>query len=197
MGKSHTTLAIVIHWLFILLYIYGVFKQIDELDQLSDPSLLIFEIIFASLFLIIVLIRYFYMRQFETFQGATVSIPKIHKFFAKTIHSLMYLCLILLPITGLMIAGLYSQGYTNEEGLMLSSVLLLHGLSADLSYLLIAIHVGAAIWSRIKGEGVWSSMVPVFKGEITSKNKTIVRISTFENKLYDKMESMITSSKKY
>ena len=80
---------------------------------------------------------------------------------------------------------------------MLSSVLLLHGLSADLSYLLIAIHVGAAIWSRIKGEGVWSSMVPVFKGEITSKNKTIVRISTFENKLYDKMESMITSSKKY
>ena len=197
MGKSHTTLAIVIHWLFILLYVYGIFKQIDELEQLSDPSLLIFEIIFASLFLIIVLIRYFYMRQFETFQGATVSIPKIHKFFAKTVHSLMYLCLILLPITGLMIAGLYSQGYTNEEGLMLSSVLLLHGLSADLSYLLIAIHVGAAIWSRIKGEGVWSSMVPVWKCEIATKNKTIIRISRYENNLYNKMESMITSSKKY
>ena len=79
----------------------------------------------------------------------------------------------------------------------MSSVLLLHGLSADLSYLLIAIHVGAAIWSRIKGEGVWSSMVPVWKGEIATKNKTIIRISRYENELYNKMESMITSSKKY
>ena len=38
----------------------------------------------------------------------------------------------------------------------------LHGFSADLSYALIAIHVLAALYSRVKGEGVWTSMVPVF-----------------------------------
>jgi cytochrome b561 len=38
-------------------------------------------------------------------------------------------------------------------------VLDLHGAVADLSYMLIFLHIGAAIYSRIKGEGVWSQRV--------------------------------------
>jgi len=33
------------HWGFVLLFIYGLLKQIDELNQLKDEALLKFEVI--------------------------------------------------------------------------------------------------------------------------------------------------------
>jgi len=196
MSESHTLLAKVIHWGFIILYGYGILKQIEDLEQLEDTGLLIFEVIFASVFLLIVIMRYFYMRRSETFQGATVPVPKMHKYLAKTVHSLMYLCLILLPITGLMIAGLYSQGYTDEDGFMLNSALEVHGISADMSYLLIVVHVGAALWSRIKGEGVWSSMVPILKEKAPTNNNVVTKISDIENRFYQRVQDFVTSNRK-
>ena len=64
-------MAKIFHWGFIILYAYGILKQVDDISQLEDSSLLVFEVLFASAFLIIVLIRYFYMRKFETFLGAS------------------------------------------------------------------------------------------------------------------------------
>ena len=58
MGKPHTRLAKTIHWSFILLYSYGIFKQVDDLDNLEDNGLLILEVSFATVFLIIVIKRY-------------------------------------------------------------------------------------------------------------------------------------------
>ena len=55
MINNHTFLAKLIHWTFIPLYGYGIFKQVDDLSQLEDPSLLNFEILFATVFLVIVL----------------------------------------------------------------------------------------------------------------------------------------------
>ena len=200
MQKSHTPLAKVIHWLFVILYVYGIFKQVNELEDLEDSGLLIFEVIFASFFLLIVLIRYFYMRRFETFQGAREPVHIVHYYFARTVHKAMYACFILLPLTGLMIAGLYNQGYTvnatpDEEQTVMDLVLDLHGAVADLSYMLIFLHIGAAIYSRIKGEGVWSSMVPILNKEKPTTNKMVIKISSIENKIYDKVEGYFTSKK--
>ena len=200
MQKSHTPLAKVIHWLFVILYVYGIFKQVNELEDLEDSGLLIFEVIFASFFLLIVLIRYFYMRRFETFLGAREPVHIVHYYFARTVHKAMYACFILLPLTGLMIAGLYNQGYTvnatpDEEQTVMDLVLDLHGAVADLSYMLIFLHIGAAIYSRIKGEGVWSSMVPILNKEKPTTNKMITKISSLENKIYDKVEGYFTSKK--
>ena len=200
MQKSHTPLAKVIHWLFVILYVYGIFKQVNELEDLEDSGLLIFEVIFASFFLLIVLIRYFYMRRFETFLGAREPVHIVHYYFARTVHKAMYACFILLPLTGLMIAGLYNQGYTvnatpDEEQTVMDLVLDLHGAVADLSYMLIFLHIGAAIYSRIKGEGVWSSMVPILNKEKPTTNEIITKISLIENKIYDKVEGYFTSKK--
>jgi hypothetical protein len=52
---SHTLLARSIHWSFIVLYLYGLSKQIGELDELQDNGLLLFEILFATVFLVIVI----------------------------------------------------------------------------------------------------------------------------------------------
>ena len=200
MQKSHTPLAKVIHWLFVILYVYGIFKQVNELEDLEDSGLLLFEVIFASFFLLIVLIRYFYMRRFETFLGASEPVHIVHYYFARTVHKAMYACFILLPLTGLIIAGLYNQGYTvnatpDEEQTVMDLVLDLHGAVADLSYMLIFLHIGAAIYSRIKGEGVWSSMVPILNKEKPTTNELITKISSIENKIYDKVEGYFTSKK--
>lgn len=197
MQKSHTLLARSIHWSFILLYVYGIFKQVNELDELEDTNLLLFEIVFATTFLVIVILRYSYMRRFKTFLGAREPVHIVHYYFARTVHRAMYACFILLPLTGLMIAGLYSQGYTvnatpDEEQTVMDVVLDLHGAVADLSYMLIFLHIGAAIYSRIKGEGVWSSMVPILKEDKPSENEIVKKIASIEEQVYDKIGSLFS-----
>ena len=193
MSKQHTLLGKVFHWAFVLLYAYGIFKQIDDLSQLEDAGLLQFEIVFASVFLLLVVIRYGYMRRFETFQGSVVPVHRYHKRFARLMHVAMYLCLILLPLTGLAIAALYSRGI--ENGLAMDAAIGLHGFSADMSYVLIAIHVVAALYSRIKGEGVWTSMVPVFTESGPSTNEYVVKAAALEHQALEKMEAFIASRK--
>ena len=198
MQKSHTLLARAIHWSFILLYVYGIFKQVNELDELEDTNLLLFEIVFATVFLVIVILRYSYMSRFKTFLGARVPVHIVHYYFARTVHKAMYACFILLPLTGLMIAGLYSQGYTvnatpDEEQTVMDLVLDLHGAVADLSYMLIFLHIGAAIYSRIKGEGVWSSMVPILKEDKPSENEIVKKIAGYENMAYEKIAALFSS----
>ena len=198
MARPHTRLAKIIHWSFVGLYIYGIVKQVDDLSSLEDAKLLWFEVGFATLFLVIVLARYFYMRRFETLQGATVPVHVVHKRFARAVHISMYLCLIMLPVTGLMIAGLYSQGYRDatpdEPQTVMDIVLDLHGAAADLSYVLIILHIFAAVYSRIKGEGVWSSMVPLLNKETPTENRLIRKIASLEEEVYDKVGSYFSRS---
>tara|TARA_B100000965_G_C19517502_1_gene724883 strand:- start:390 stop:995 length:606 start_codon:yes stop_codon:yes gene_type:complete len=199
--EGHTKLAKTIHWSFIILYVYGIFKQVNALEDLEDSGLLISEIIFATAFIVIVILRYSYMRRFKTFLGAREPVHIVHYYFARSVHKAMYACFILLPLTGLMIAGLYNQGYTvnatpDEDQTVMDLVLDLHGLVAEISYLLIIIHIAAAIYSRIKGEGVWSSMVPMLKEDKPTTNKTVKKIAEFEEGIYDKVGSLFSSKNK-
>ena len=191
MTQSHTFLAKLIHWTFIPLYAYGIFKQVDEISQLEDSALLVFESIFAAVFLLIVILRFTYMRRFNTFQGATETPHRIHTFVAKSVHRGMYTALILLPLSGLIIAALYSQDI--KSGPLQDGALILHESSATLSYIMIATHISAAIYSRIKGEGVWSSMVPILKEDGPTTNPIVKKISSFERTIYDKIDALIKS----
>ena len=193
MSVQHTLLAKIIHWTFIPLYVYGIIKQVNDISELEDSEMLIFEVIFATFFLLIVILRFTYMRRFKTIQGAGEHVHIIHYYFARIVHRAMYACLILLPLTGLIIAGLYNQGYTDEEQIILDIPLVLHATAADLSYALIALHISAAIYSRIKGEGVWSSMVPMLKESGSTDNEIVKKIAGFENKIYDKISNLISS----
>ena len=181
--NSHTTLAKFIHWTFTLLYAYGIFKQVDDLTQLEDASLLNFEIMFATIFLIIVLIRYFYMKDTPTLLGAHEDVPKGHLFIAKTVHRLVYFSLIMLPTTGLLIAGLFNLGMGGVE-----VAIALHEFSAFLSYLVIALHVGASLYSRFKGEGLWNAMVPVWKESGKNNSNLLSKLEAIEEKIYKKVE---------
>ena len=112
--NSHTTTSKFIHWTFTVLYAYGIFKQVGDLEELEDTSLLNFEIAFAIAFLVIVLIRYFYMKGTPTLLGAREEMRKGHLFIAKTVHRLVYFSLIMLPTTGLLIAAMLSFDIRSE-----------------------------------------------------------------------------------
>ena len=187
MINTHTFLAKLIHWTFIPLYAYGIFKQVGDLNELEDASLLNFEILFAAVFLIIVLLRYFYMKDTPALLGAHEEVHKGHLFIAKTIHTLVYFSLIMLPVTGLLIAGLFSLDIAGID-----VAIAIHEFSAFLSYVVIALHVGATIYSRLKGEGLWNAMVPVFQETGKKESSLIERLETLENKVYDKVEHTFT-----
>ena len=63
-----------------------------------------------------------------------------------------------------------------------------HEFAATASYVLIAIHVSAAIYSRIKGEGVWSSMVPILNKEEPNNHPIIRKVADFEEHVFDHFE---------
>ena len=186
MENSHTRLAKTIHWTFSVLYAYGIFKQVEDLEELEDASLLNFEIFFAIVFLVIVMLRFFYMKDAKTLLGAHEEMHKGHLFIAKTTHRLVYFSLIMLPTTGLLIAGILNAGL---PGMTLA--IALHELSAFLSYITIGIHIAASLYSRYKGEGVWNAMVPVWREEKKKDTKLISALEDIENKIYDEIEDRL------
>ena len=188
---AHTRLAKTIHWSFILLYVYGIIKQVNDISDLEDSKLLVFEVVFAAVFLAIVIGRYFYMRKVETMHASTVPVHRVHKIIAKTVHTSMYIVLALLPLSGLAIAFLFNQGI--KDGPMQLVALSVHEFAATASYVLIAVHVSAAIYSRIKGEGVWSSMVPVLNDEKLNNHPMVRKVADFEEQVYDHIERLFVN----
>jgi len=184
--NTHTPLAKFIHWTFTVLYAYGIFKQVENLEELEDVALLNFEIFFAIVFLIIVLMRYFYMKDVKTLLGAHEEMHKGHLFIAKATHRLVYFSLIMLPTTGLLIAGMLAL---NMPGMEIA--IGLHEFSAFLSYVTIALHVGASLYSRYKGEGIWNAMVPIWKETGKKDTKLVSSLENIENKIYDEIEDKL------
>ena len=158
--SKYSSFAKLMHWGFVLLFVYGLLKQIDSLNQLEDSSLLKFEVVFASVFLFLLLIRFVYMKTTQQ-SSLPESTPKPQIMAAKIVHSAMYTCLALIPFTGLLIGLLFWLGL--KEGLLINLVIGAHELSVSIIYWLIGLHILAAVYHRLKNDGVWSSMVPLWK----------------------------------
>ena len=158
--SNFSSIAKFMHWGFVLLFIYGLLKQIDELNQLEDKALLQFEVIFATVFVLLLLIRFIYMK---TTQKSSLpdSTPKSQLLAARVVHYGMYACLALIPLTGLLIGLLFWLGF--EDGFLINTVVEVHEFSVSVILWLIGLHILAAIFHRLKNDGVWSSMVPFLK----------------------------------
>ena len=55
-NNNFSSFAKLLHWGFVLLFLYGLLKQIDSINQLEDENLLMFEVIFALAFLLLLII---------------------------------------------------------------------------------------------------------------------------------------------
>ena len=158
--KQYSLFAKFWHWGFVLLFIYGVAKQVDEIQQLEDLFFFQFEIVFALLFLFLLAIRFVYMSKTQE-----TSLPddtsKIQKIAARTVHLGMYTTLAGTAITGLLIGFFYWLGF--RQGLFIDFLTAIHSFVVNTVYWLVGIHIVAAIYHRLKKDGVWNSMVPFFK----------------------------------
>ena len=152
--------AKIFHWIFVILFAYGISKQIDNINQLEDLALLKFEIAFAFLFILFLVARFFYMTRTQK-SSLPRNTPKIQKIAAKLVHYGMYIGMASIALSGLFIGFLYWLGLKN--GIIIDIIIGWHETSVSVVYWLIGIHLLGAIYHRIKNDGVWNSMVPILK----------------------------------
>ena len=157
---KYSFLAKFLHWCFVILFAYGIFKQVDDINQLEDISLLKSEIVFALVFLIFLIFRFFYMTKTQK-TSLPANTPKSQKLAAKIVHLSMYITLAGIACSGLMIGYFFWLGLNNT--FLVELMIGIHEFLVSVIYWLISIHVLAAIYHRLRQDNVWSSMVPFWK----------------------------------
>ena len=161
-NSEFTSTAKFFHWSFVVLFAYGVFKQIENINQLEDIALLKFEITFAVLFIFFLIIRFFYMTRTQT-SSLPPNTPKAQKTLAKLVHYGMYGGMVSIALSGLIIGCFYWVGL--KVGFFINFLISWHEASVSTVYWLIGLHLVGAIFHRFKNDGVWDSMVPILKNK--------------------------------
>tara|TARA_Y200000002_G_scaffold380803_1_gene393186 strand:+ start:753 stop:1265 length:513 start_codon:yes stop_codon:yes gene_type:complete len=159
-NRQYSKLAKLFHWGFVILFAYSVAKQVDDINQLEDKAFFSFEIIFALIFLFLLIIRFIYMKLTQK-TSIPKDAPKAQKLAAKIVHNGMYFLLSATVLSGLFIGSLF--WYNIKSGLFIEIIITIHEISINILYWLIGIHILAATYHRLKKDGVWNSMVPFFK----------------------------------
>lgn len=158
--SPHSLTARIIHWTFIGVFAFALTKRIDDVEELEDFALLQSEMVFASIFLLLLLARFVYMRSTRP-TALPDDTPEFLRSLARSGHLAMYASLSMIALTGLTIGGLYWSGV--KHGVVMNIVIGLHELAVGASLFMIALHVTAAVHHRLRGDGIWSAMVPVWK----------------------------------
>ena len=158
---SYTLTAKIFHWGFVILFAYGISKQIDNINQLENLALLKFEMTFAFLFILFLTTRFVYMKRTQK-SSLPPDTSGVQKALAKAVHYGMYIGMISIAFSGLVIGCLYWLSLKN--GLIIKTVIYWHEVSVSIVYWLVGLHLMGAIYHRFKNDGVWESMTPTFNG---------------------------------
>lgn len=158
--RPHSVTARLLHWGTAGLFGYGMLKGLDNVNQLADPALWSFEMGFAALFLAILGARYIYMRRTRPTALPETTAPWL-AFAARSGHAMIYASLAGIALSGLLIGALYAVGITG--GLLMGLVIGLHEFAIAASLVIIVGHIVAALFHRLKGDGIWSAMVPIWR----------------------------------
>ena len=159
---SYTLTAKIFHWSFVVLFAYGISKQIDNINQLEDLALLKFEIAFALLFILFLMARFVYMNRTQK-SSLPPNTPAVQKALAKAVHFGMYIGMVSIALSGLVIGCLYWLGL--KSGIIIETIIGWHEVSVSIVYWLVGLHLIGAIYHRFKNDGVWESMTPSLKRE--------------------------------
>ena len=158
---SYTLTAKIFHWSFVILFAYGISKQINNINQLEDLALLKFEITFALFFILFLVARFVYMTRTQK-SSLPPNTPVAQKALAKSVHYGMYVGMISIAFSGLIIGCLYWCGL--KSGTVINTIIGWHEVSVSIVYWLVGLHLIGAIYHRYKNDGVWQSMLPTLKG---------------------------------
>ena len=161
-SAEFSSTAKIFHWSFVIIFAYGISKQIDNINQLEDLALLKFEIAFALLFILFLVARFVYMKRTQK-SSLPPNTPMVQKALAKAVHYGMYIGMISIALSGLVIGCLYWLGL--KSGIIIETIIGWHEVSVSIVYWLVGLHLIGAIYHRFKNDGVWESMAPTLKRE--------------------------------
>ena len=126
---NYTLTARIFHWSFVILFAYGIFKQIENINQLEDLALLKFEITFALLFILFLVARFVYMTRTQK-SSLPPDTPGTQKVLAKAVHYGMYIGMISEEYSGLVIGSLYWLGLKSVN--IIETLVVWHELSVSI-----------------------------------------------------------------
>ena len=124
-NSQYSKIAKLFHWGFVLLFVYGVAKQVEDINQLEDNAFFRFEIIFALIFLFLLIIRLIYMKTTQK-TSLPKDTPRIQKISAKIVHNGMYALLAGTALSGLLIGFLFQRILLNMQHWLKNVVLRFH-----------------------------------------------------------------------
>ena len=160
--QSYTLTSKIFHWSFVIIFAYGISKQIDNINQLEDLALLKFEIAFALLFILFLVARFVYMKRTQK-SSLPPDTPMVQKALAKAVHYGMYIGMISIALSGLVIGSLYWLGL--KSGIIIETIIGWHEVSVSIVYWLVGLHLIGAVYHRFKNDGVWEAMTLSLKRE--------------------------------
>ena len=155
-SNRYSGTAKILHWGFVLIFAYGIYKQVDDISQLSNIALLQLEIFFALGFLALLVLRFFYVKATQK-SALPETANALQKVLAKLVHYGLYLSFASIAVSGLIIGGLYYFGVSQDY--LMAGIIVLHEIAVTVSYYLIGIHILAAVYHRLLRDHVWIAMV--------------------------------------
>jgi len=156
-AKPHGFVTRGIHWLSILLIAYGYFKGLDNVNQLSDPALFRFEVIFASGLGLLFAFRLFWTQKIGGATRLSQNAPWWEHLGSRTVHYGLYGSVFTIVGTGLAIAYAYASPLLGDW--FINVMIAIHEAALTILPLLILTHIAGALWHKIiRRDGVLESM---------------------------------------
>ncbi len=146
-----------IHWLSLLMIAYGYYKGLDNVNQLADPALLRFEVIFAAGLGLLFALRLIWTQKIVGATRLPQEAPQWERFGSRMVHYGLYASVFTIVGTGLAIAYAYTS--TVLGGVFIRAMIAVHEAALAVLPLLILVHVAGALWHKVvRRDGVLESM---------------------------------------
>lgn len=156
-AKPHGFVTRGIHWLSLLMIGYGYLKGLDSVNQLADPALLRFEVIFASALGLLFAFRLFWTQKIGGASRLPQDAPKWEHLASRSVHYGLYGSVFAIVGTGFAIAYGYASPLLG--GQFTSAIIEVHEVALGVLPILILVHIAGALWHKIiRQDGVLESM---------------------------------------
>lgn len=155
--KPHGFVTKGIHWLSLLMIGYGYMKGLDNVNQLSDPALFRFEVVFALALGVLFLFRLFWTHKIVGATRLPQAAPKWEHMASRLVHYGLYGSVFTIVGSGLAIAYAYASPILG--GLFTNGMIFLHEAALAVLPVLILTHISGAIWHKVvRRDGVLETM---------------------------------------
>lgn len=155
--KPHGFVTRSIHWLSILMIVYGYTKGLDRVGQLADPALFWSEVVFASALGLLFAIRLFWTQKIAGATRLPHEAPSWEHFLSRTVHFGLYGSVFTIVGTGLAIAYAYASPLPGR--LSIDAMVFAYEAALTVLPALILIYIAGALWHKvIRRDGVLETM---------------------------------------